>query len=123
MRNYFVYILRCADRSLYIGVTNDLERRLWEHQAGINEGVYTHDRRPVTLAHFIVFAHIQDAIDCEKMIKAWSKQKKEALIKGDRQMLKLLTKKKFPIRWKRRIKANVEAWQQLMWEEMVACLE
>ena len=100
MREFCVYILRCADGSYYTGMTNDLSRRLKEHAEGINDGAYTHDRRPVELVHTIYFLDVHDAIDCETMIKAWSHKKKEALVRGDRRELKLLSKKKFSKKFK-----------------------
>ncbi len=101
-REYFVYILRCADGSLYIGVTNNLRRRLQEHTDGINEDSYTHGRRPVEIVYSMIFSDIRDAIGCEKILKNWSKNKKEALIRGDRSALKLLSRKKFGSKFKMR---------------------
>jgi len=52
MPGWFVYILRCADDTLYTGVTTDIERRLAEHNAGDGQGArYTRSRRPVHLAY------------------------------------------------------------------------
>lgn len=51
MANWFFYILRCADDSLYSGITTDLERRLREHNAGAAGARYTRSRRPVSLAY------------------------------------------------------------------------
>ncbi len=51
MCNWFFYILRCADDSLYSGITTDLERRLREHNAGAAGARYTRGRRPVSLAY------------------------------------------------------------------------
>ena len=52
MKNWFVYILRCADGSLYTGITTDLARRLGEHNAGRSAGArYTRGRGPVQLAY------------------------------------------------------------------------
>ena len=102
MRQYYVYILRCADGMYYTGVTNDVRRRFEEHAGGMDEDCYTFGRRPLELVHVMVFRYIRDAIACEKMIKAWGKNKKEALVRGDRQVLKLLSRKRFPRRYKRR---------------------
>ena len=49
--NYFVYILECSDKTLYVGVTNDYERRLYEHQNGDDKKSYTFRRRPVKLLY------------------------------------------------------------------------
>jgi putative endonuclease len=83
MKTYFVYMLLCADGSYYIGVTNDLERRLWEHQHGLDPDSYTHERRPVTLAYSADFRDIDQAIAWEKHIKGWSRAKKRALAENN----------------------------------------
>ena len=49
--NYYVYIVQCNDGMYYTGVTNDIERRLWEHNTGYNENCYTFKRRLVTLKY------------------------------------------------------------------------
>jgi len=82
MKNYWVYILKCSDGSYYTGVTNDLERRVFQHNAG-SGGSYTKSRRPVKLVFCEVFGNILDAIAAEKQIKGWRRSKKEALIAGD----------------------------------------
>ena len=84
MREYFVYMLLCADGSFYVGVTNDPERRLWEHNAGIDEGSYTHERRPVKLVYCSAPCDaVLAAIAWEKQLKGWSRAKKRALLKSD----------------------------------------
>ena len=95
MKRYSTYILHCADDSYYTGMTNDLERRITEHDEGINEGSYTADRRPVKLVWWENFKYVDLAIAREKQIKGWSRKKKEALIEGRRQDLPPLAKKKF----------------------------
>jgi putative endonuclease len=80
MKSLYVYILKCADNSYYTGVTNNLNRRLIEHNEGYNVECYTFSRRPVTLVYFQIFNSPQQAIELEKKIKGWSKAKKEALI-------------------------------------------
>ena len=69
--------------SYYTGVTNDVERRFYEHQEGLIEGCYTHDKRPLKLMHVEEFTDIIEAISREKQIKGWSRRKKEAIIAGD----------------------------------------
>lgn len=93
MKNYFVYILECSDKSYYTGVTNNLEKRLAEHQSGAIQG-YTSIRLPVKLVYSATFIDINDAIRFEKQIKGWSRKKKEALIRGDFDSLKELSKSK-----------------------------
>ena len=102
LRAYVVYILRCNDESYYTGVTNDLLRRLEEHVWGINDGCYTSDRRPVQLVYSLSFGDIHDAIHFEKVVKAWNRKKKEALINHDPEALRRYSKKKFPVRYERK---------------------
>jgi putative endonuclease len=83
VHNYFVYILECTDKSYYVGVTNDLEIRLAQHNNGENILSYTFSRRPVVLKYYRRFDLIEDAIDFEKQVKGWSRKKKEALFKED----------------------------------------
>lgn len=78
--NYYVYILKCADGKYYTGITNNLERRLKEHQDGINKNCYTFTRRPLELMYKINFTKPEEAIRWEKKIKDWSRKKKEALM-------------------------------------------
>ncbi|HET9055403.1 MAG TPA: GIY-YIG nuclease family protein, partial [Chitinophagaceae bacterium] len=70
--NYYVYIVECNDGSYYTGVTNDIERRLWEHNTGYNKDSYTYKRRPVELKYAGHFTDIIQAIAWEKQIKGWS---------------------------------------------------
>ena len=80
---YYVYILECSDSSFYTGITNDIDRRLEEHNHGENENSYTHNRRPVKLKFVEEFLDVNQAIAWEKQIKGWSRAKKKALIAGD----------------------------------------
>jgi putative endonuclease len=90
MKFYYVYILRCSDNSLYVGITNDLERRVNEHNDGKLPNAYKFKRRPVVSEWFQDFTEPNQAIYFEKKLKGWSKQKKEALIKGDFDMIETL---------------------------------
>ncbi|WP_372757793.1 GIY-YIG nuclease family protein [Mariniflexile sp.] len=83
MKNYFVYIVKCHDDSFYTGLTNNLERRLFEHNEGIDEYAYTFQRRPVALVWVEIFSDPNQAIAIEKKIKGWSRRKKQALIDED----------------------------------------
>jgi putative endonuclease len=79
----FVYILRCADGSYYVGSTRGtLEVRIAQHNAGTFGG-YTARRRPVTIVFQQEFDRITDAIAAERQLKGWRRAKKEALIQGD----------------------------------------
>jgi putative endonuclease len=89
MKRYYVYMLECSDGSFYIGITNDLERRVGEHNAGWDSKSYTHERRPVVLAYSEHFANVDQAIRWEKQIKKWSRLKKMALARGDWEAVRL----------------------------------
>jgi len=89
----YVYMLRCADGSYYVGSARlGLERRLAEHNAGTYGG-YTSKRRPVSLVWSQHFLNITDAISAERQIKGWSRAKKEALIRQDYEAIRLLAKR------------------------------
>jgi len=94
--NYYVYIVECNDKSYYTGVTNDIERRLWEHNNGFNKLSYTYKRKPVQLRYCERFQIITQAIAWEKQIKGWSRKKKEALFKDNWDEIKRLAKTKGP---------------------------
>jgi putative endonuclease len=90
----FLYILRCSDGSLYIGITRTaLEIRVAQHNAGALGG-YTATRRPVTLMFSQWFDRVTDAIENERRLKKWSRSKKEAFIRGDFAALKQLSARK-----------------------------
>jgi putative endonuclease len=83
MSGAYLYILRCADRSYYVGTSRkDLEARVAEHNSGLFNG-YTSGRRPVDLVFAQHFEVIADAVTAERQVKGWSRAKKEALIAGD----------------------------------------
>jgi len=83
MKQYFVYIAKCSDNSYYTGVTSDVEKRIAEHNAGIDPHSYTHLRRPVELFYVAAFTNSNEAIAFEKQVKGWSRKKKEALSRSD----------------------------------------
>ena len=80
-QEWFFYIVRCRDGSLYSGITNDLEGRLKEHNKGI-EAKYTSARRPVTLVYCERYGNVSEARRREEQVKRWSQAKKERLIVG-----------------------------------------
>jgi putative endonuclease len=88
-----VYMLRCADDSYYVGCANDLERRIAEHQSGAFPG-YTYSRRPVELVWSEHFDRMTDAIAAERQIKGWSRAKKAALIRGEWDGVRKLSKRR-----------------------------
>lgn len=83
MKLYYVYILQCADGSYYVGITNDLDRRVNEHNEGLDKKAYTYRRRPVELAYREIFTEVLHAIAWEKRLKGWSHAKKKAIINGE----------------------------------------
>ena len=88
-----VYTLRCADGRYYVGSARlGLERRLAEHNSSAYGG-YTSKRLPVVLVWSEHFLDITDAIAVERQIKGWSRTKKEALIRGDYELIRLLAKR------------------------------
>ena len=90
----YVYMLKCADGSYYIGSTRaSLEARLTQHM-NASLGGYTSSRLPVELVWSENFPSIEDAIMAERRLKGWSRAKKEALIRGDYEDLKRLAKRK-----------------------------
>lgn len=91
--NLYVYILECADGSYYTGVSNDVERRVSEHNEGLDKKAYTYKRRPVKLVYQVSFTDPYYAIALEKQIKGWSRKKKIALIKGEYDRLPELSKR------------------------------
>ena len=66
---YYVYIVECKDWSYYVGIANDLELRLWEHNTGQDDKSYTYSRRPVELKYFEEFTDVNKAIAREKQLK------------------------------------------------------
>ena len=90
----WMYILECADGSYYVGSTNDLGRRLLEHQEG-RAAKYTSRRLPVTLVYTEEYNFAAEAFEREKQVQNWSRAKRKALINGNRESLPELAKKKF----------------------------
>jgi putative endonuclease len=76
-----MYILECADGSLYVGSTIDLERRLTQHQAGEGAG-YTRRRLPVKLIYAEEYSRIDEAFAREKQVQNWGRAKRLALAEG-----------------------------------------
>jgi putative endonuclease len=78
-RTYFVYIMANESRMLYVGVTNDLERRVAEHKQKLIDG-YTKRYNLSRLVHFEDTSDIRAAIEREKQLKGWLRKRKLALI-------------------------------------------
>ena len=83
MKIYYIYMVMCTDGTFYVGVTNNLERRIGEHNFGLDPHCYTFSRRPVVLVYSEDFHDIVEAIAVEKKLKKWSHVKKSALARGD----------------------------------------
>jgi len=94
MQDFYVYMLKCSDHSFYVGHTDNLAKRITEHQAGVVP-CYTKKRLPVTLVWSQACASREDALAAEIKIKRWTHRKKEALINGNWQEISKLAKKKF----------------------------
>jgi putative endonuclease len=83
--------LKCADSSYYTGITNNIEKRLIEHNSGFNKECYTYKRRPLNLEFYQEFNDVLQAIYFEKKIKGWTRVKKQALINGQWDMIQILS--------------------------------
>ena len=89
-----VYILKCSDGSYYTGHTDNLESRVASHKIRQYCG-YTSKRLPVELVWAQNFPSRGEALEAERQIKGWSREKKEALIRGDwDEIIRLSNKKK-----------------------------
>jgi predicted GIY-YIG superfamily endonuclease len=90
---YSVYILRCADGTLYVGSTSDLTERERRHNEG-RGATYTASRTPVQLVYSEEHPSRLAAQRREAQLKRWSRAKKEALIEGDRSRLHVLARRR-----------------------------
>ena len=91
---FWIYLLRCGDGSYYTGHTDDLELRMAQHEAGAL-GEYTRLRKPLRLVYSQELPTRDEAFAAERQVKRWSRRKKEAMIRGDWEALKLAAKKNF----------------------------
>jgi len=90
---YRVYILECSDGSYYTGISSNVEKRLAQHQEGVYPDAYTYSRRPVKLLWASEEVdRYSDALRYEHQIKGWSRAKKEALIRGDYNLIHEIVK-------------------------------
>lgn len=88
---YFVYILRTSSNTLYIGQTNDLKKRIKEHQnKSTKSAKYVRYFDSIDLVYSEKYVTRKEAMQREAQLKSWSRSKKEALIKGDKIALKKL---------------------------------
>ena len=80
MMSYFVYIVKCVDNSFYVGCTNNLEKRLKQHNESKWGAHYTKIRRPIILKYSEEFKTLKEACKREAEIKSWQREKKIALV-------------------------------------------
>jgi len=90
MKMYYVYILKCSDGLTYTGITNNISKRFYEHQNGLNKNCFTFNRRPLEPIFQQEFNEINQVIYIEKKIKKWSGKKKLALADGNYDMMQIL---------------------------------
>ncbi len=81
--NYFVYVLECADSSLYTGCTNNLGKRIKQHNESKSGAHYTKIRRPVAIIHAESYSSLNEARGREAEIKRMTREEKLDLIKND----------------------------------------
>jgi putative endonuclease len=89
---YYVYILSCADGSFYVGSTQNLDTRVKTHDDG-RGAAHTFKNRPFRLVYSERFLSRTDASARERQLKRWSREKKAALITGNLERLKRLSKR------------------------------
>ena len=94
MKTMYVYIVECSDGSYYTGVTNNADKRIVEHNEGIDKESYTYNRRPVKMVFAERFNDPIQAIAFEKQLKGWSRKKKKAIIDGKWELLPNLSRSK-----------------------------
>jgi len=80
MKKWYVYVVECADGSLYTGITTEVQRRILEHNYSFKAAKYTRSRRPVRLVYKKEFANRSEASKEEYRIKRLTRQKKLELI-------------------------------------------
>ena len=88
--SFWAYMLHCRGGAFYVGHTDDLERRVAQHQAGTIPR-FTADRLPVTLVWSEAFTTREEAREAERRLKGWSRAKKMALIRGDWERISTLS--------------------------------
>jgi predicted GIY-YIG superfamily endonuclease len=88
---FWAYILRCADGKIYTGHTDNLDRRIGEHQTG-GHCDFTSRRLPVECVWSEAFPSRIEALEAERIVSGWSRGKKEALIAGDWSMISFLAR-------------------------------
>lgn len=80
MRQYYVYIMASYSRTLYVGITNDLQRRVWQHKTGAFARAFTKRYRVTQLVYFEHTSDPNAAVTREKQLKRWTRARKYRLI-------------------------------------------
>jgi len=89
--NYYIYMIRCEDNSLYTGITTDFTRRLKEHMSGGPKSArYTKNHRPKTIEKIWMSSSRSQASKLEYALKKLSKKQKEELVSGNASLVSLL---------------------------------
>lgn len=87
MSDWYLYLIRTARGELYAGITTDVERRFAEHQAGAPRGARSlRGKGPLTLEFYALVGDRSAALRLEWRVKRWPRERKEALIRGDREL-------------------------------------
>jgi len=81
-RTFYVYILASDSRELYVGITNNLIRRIAEHRGGVDPYSYVFRHATTRLVHVEAAGEARDAIRREKQLKAWTRRRKIRLIEA-----------------------------------------
>ena len=83
MKQYYVYLMASFSQRLYVGVTSNLRRRVYQHKTKVHPNSFTAKYNINCLVYFEVFGDVRDAIGREKQIKGWRRSKKVALIEAE----------------------------------------
>jgi putative endonuclease len=110
---YFVYILSSRSRTLYIGVTNGLVRRLGEHREGVGNA-FTARYNLTRLVYFEQFQYVQNAIAREKYLKHFTREEKLALISDSNPAWTDLAAEDAPIGWRPTLDARFQKTKQIL---------
>ena len=82
MKEYYIYILTCSyNTTLYIGVTNNLKRRIYEHKTKVVDS-FTAKYNLSKLVYYEIMTDVETALNREKVLKKWSRRKKDKLIES-----------------------------------------
>ena len=83
MKQYYVYLMASFRQTLYIGITNDLQRRMYQHKTKAQPNSFTARYNIDRLVYYETFNDVRDALAREKQLKSWRRSKKVALIEAE----------------------------------------